>query len=326
MKVEGSYEIDAGINEVWKALNDPDILAKMIPGATALEQISENSYKASMNVGVGMVKGNFEGTVDLVDPTSPETSADGNDTGSRLAADVLAAGNITLTADLGYIGAFGNELDIDSRRSGSDGVVTVTSRENTFLIEQAGDMWLNTVEVTQSNPLLATADERVASLTIAIFSVGVAIGSVVINTLLKGRISAKYAPASVIAMGVFVTAFWAESHRFAPAPNSGLYAVSDFLTHPQSVLIMITLAAIAITGGMFVVPLFAFLTTTVTKDQTARTVAANNVVNSGAMVIGSLLVIGLSLLGVGNTDMLLMVAVMCLISAWIAQKLHRACD
>jgi len=95
--------------------------------------------------------------VDLVDPTSPETSADGNDTGSRLAADVLAAGNITLTADLGYIGAFGNELDIDSRRSGSDGVVTVTSRENTFLIEQAGDMWLNTVEVTQSNPLLATA-------------------------------------------------------------------------------------------------------------------------------------------------------------------------
>ena len=171
-----------------------------------------------------------------------------------------------------------------------------------------------------------TADERVASLTIAIFSVGVAIGSVVINTLLKGRISAKYAPASVIAMGVFVTAFWAESHSFAPAPNGGLYAVSDFLTHPQSVLIMITLAAIAITGGMFVVPLYAFLTTTVTKDQTARTVAANNVVNSGAMVLGSLLVIGLSFAGVPNTDMLLVVAAMCLVAAWIAQKLHRACD
>ena len=39
---------------------------------------------------------------------------------------------------------------------------------------------------------------------------------------------------------------------------------------------------------MFVVPLYAFLTTTVTKDQTARTVAANNVVNSGAMAIGAL--------------------------------------
>ena len=171
-----------------------------------------------------------------------------------------------------------------------------------------------------------TADERVASLTIAIFSVGVAIGSVVINTLLKGRISAKYAPASVIGMGVFVTLFWLEARAFIPAPNGGMYAVNDFLTHPQSVLIMATLAAIAITGGMFVVPLYAFLTTTVTKDQTARTVAANNVVNSGAMVLGSLLVIGLSFAGVPNTDMLLVVAAMCLVSAWIAQKLHRACD
>ncbi|MBW4330343.1 MFS transporter [Stakelama sp. CBK3Z-3] len=171
-----------------------------------------------------------------------------------------------------------------------------------------------------------TADERVASLTIATFSIGVAIGSVVINTLLKGRISARYAPASVIAMAVCVVAFWVEAHNFIPAPAGQLYGIADFLTHPQSVLIMATLAAIAITGGMFVVPLYAFLTTTVTKDQTARTVAANNVVNSGAMVAGSLLVIGLSLAGLHNTDMLLMVAIMCIVAAWIATKLHRACD
>ena len=73
MKVEGSYEINAGVNAVWTALNDPEILAKMIPGATALEQVSPNSYKASMNVGVGMVKGKFEGTVDLIDPVEPES-------------------------------------------------------------------------------------------------------------------------------------------------------------------------------------------------------------------------------------------------------------
>jgi len=83
---------------------------------------------------------------------------------------------------------------------------------------------------------------------------------------------------------------------------------------------------IAISGGMFVVPLYAFLTTTVPKDQTARTVAANNIVNSGAMVAGSLLAIGLGFAGVGVVDQLLMSAVMCLISAWLAVKLHRACD
>src|SRR3546814_8352658 len=54
---------------------------------------------------------------------------------------------------------------------------------------------------------ILTADERVASLVIAIFSVGIAIGSIVINTMLRGRISAKFAPASVIAMGGFVVLF-----------------------------------------------------------------------------------------------------------------------
>ena len=83
---------------------------------------------------------------------------------------------------------------------------------------------------------------------------------------------------------------------------------------------------IAITGGMFVVPLYAFLTTTVEKDQTARTVAANNVVNSGAMTIGSIAVIGIGSLGVTPENMLLVVAAMCLVSAWIAQRLHLACD
>ena len=48
------------------------------------------------------------------------------------------------------------------------------------------------------------ANEQVASLFIAIFSIGIAIGSVLINRLLKSEVSARFAPASVIAMGVFV--------------------------------------------------------------------------------------------------------------------------
>ena len=51
-------------------------------------------------------------------------------------------------------------------------------------------------------------DRTVATLFTAIFSVGVAIGSVVINRLLKGRVSAVYSPPSVIAMGLFVLLLW----------------------------------------------------------------------------------------------------------------------
>ncbi|AXJ95900.1 MULTISPECIES: MFS transporter [unclassified Sphingomonas] len=171
-----------------------------------------------------------------------------------------------------------------------------------------------------------TADERVASGAIAVFSVGVAIGSVVINTMLRGRISARYSPVSVIAMGAFVILFSFLCHGWTPAPDGTLYHWGAFVAQPRAVAIMLCLLAIATTGGMFVVPLYAFLTTTVEKDQTARTVAANNVVNSGAMTLGSAAVMGLSAAGVQPLEMLFLVAAMCLVAAWLAQKLHRACD
>ena len=83
------------------------------------------------------------------------------------------------------------------------------------------------------------------------------------------------------------------------------------------------LLGVAIFGGMFVVPLYAFLTTTVDKSQTARTVAANNIVNSGAMVIGSVVAFSLSMAGVGPVGQLLLVAAMCVVAAWLGWKLHR---
>jgi MFS family permease len=173
---------------------------------------------------------------------------------------------------------------------------------------------------------LLTADRQVASLVMAIFSVGIAIGSVIINRLLRGRISAKFAPVSVIAMGGFVVLFSLIARLWIPAPHDHLYNIVEFLHEPRAVPIIGSLLGVAITGGMFVVPLYAFLTTTVTKDQTARTVAANNVVNSGAMVVGALMVMGLAALGVSPENMLFLAAAMCLVAAWLAQKLHLACD
>ena len=169
------------------------------------------------------------------------------------------------------------------------------------------------------------ADEQVASLFIAIFSIGIAIGSLLINRLLKSEVSARYAPASVIAMGVFVLLL----HFVALAwgkNDPGLTTLGNFVLHPMAGLMIVALLGVAITGGMFVVPLYAFLTTTVPKAETARTVAANNIVNSGAMVVGSLVAFGLSSAGIGPVGQLLLVAAMCVVSAWLGWKLHLACD
>jgi MFS family permease len=169
------------------------------------------------------------------------------------------------------------------------------------------------------------ANEQVASLFIAIFSVGIAIGSVLINRLLKSQVSARYAPASVIAMGGFVLLLHFVSLAW-DKHNDTLVTLRNFIFQPMAGLMILALLGVAITGGMFVVPLYAFLTTTVPKTETARTVAANNIVNSGAMVVGSLIAFALSSVGVGPTGQLLLVAAMCIISAWLGWKLHLACD
>ena len=171
-----------------------------------------------------------------------------------------------------------------------------------------------------------TANNHVFTLMTALFSIGVAVGSVLINSLLKGHTSAKYAPASVLAMGGFVVLFSLLVRGWPEAPVGTLYDLASFIAIPRAILLVLVLMGIAVTGGMFVVPLYAFLTTTVSKDETARTVAANNVVNAGAMTIGALGVQGLTLLGVTPDNMLLVVAAMCPVSAWIAWKLHIACD
>ncbi|WP_168453065.1 MFS transporter [Sphingopyxis microcysteis] len=169
------------------------------------------------------------------------------------------------------------------------------------------------------------ADNTVATLFTAIFSVGVAIGSIIVNRLLKGHVSARYSPGSVIVMGLFVLDLWWNVKGWDHI-GTELMNWRDFLALATGDRIILDLLGIAVAGGMFVVPLYAFLTTTVAKSQTARTVAANNIVNSGFMVAATLL---LSLLiGIGLTidDTLLMVAAMCLVSAVLAWKLHKACD
>ncbi|MEB0303421.1 hypothetical protein QN348_21285, partial [Mucilaginibacter sp. 5C4] len=93
------------------------------------------------------------------------------------------------------------------------------------------------------------------------------------NALLKGHTSARYGPASVLAMGGFIVAFSFLCRSWPAAPAGTLYDVMTFIETPRAALVIASLIGIAVTGGMFVVPLYAFLTTTVAKDETARTVA-----------------------------------------------------
>lgn len=187
---------------------------------------------------------------------------------------------------------------------------------------------VGTVLASQFPPLVKNelhANQQVATLFLALFSVGVAIGSILINRLLRGEVSARFSPISALVMSAFIVdLFWTASQWSGPA--DGLMDLQTFIHHPEAVRVMIDLFGVAVAGGMFVVPLYAFLQITVPPSETARTIAANNIVNSAFMVIAALLAALLAMLKFTVPQILLLVAVGGIIAAWIAFKLHRVCE
>ncbi len=167
------------------------------------------------------------------------------------------------------------------------------------------------------------ASKSVASLFLVMFSIGVAIGSVSINRLLNGKVSARYAPLSVMVMAGFILAFDVICRLWPARGRDHLLDAWTFLHQPLAIPLLASLLGIAVAGGMFVVPLYAFLTTVVDKAETSRTIAANNIVNAGAMVIGSLLAVSLSAHGVAIVHQLLLGAAMCSVSALVSWQLYR---
>jgi carbon monoxide dehydrogenase subunit G len=71
MKIEGATDISAPRDRVWSAFLDPAVIAKAIPGCEELVGIGPDEYKAIMKIGVGPVKGTFDGKVRLLEQDPP---------------------------------------------------------------------------------------------------------------------------------------------------------------------------------------------------------------------------------------------------------------
>ena len=73
MEMTGEYTIPAKRSEVWKALNNPDILKECIPGCTELEAIDAQHLKATVALKIGPVSAKFRGEVELSDIIEPKS-------------------------------------------------------------------------------------------------------------------------------------------------------------------------------------------------------------------------------------------------------------
>lgn len=72
-EMDGEFVLPASREEVWRALNDPDVLCRCIQGCETMEQIGDNTFKANVKMKIGPVSSVFSGVVDLVDLDPPNS-------------------------------------------------------------------------------------------------------------------------------------------------------------------------------------------------------------------------------------------------------------
>ncbi len=71
LKIKGEYSIPATREQVWDALNDPEVLKVCIPGCEEIEKLSNTEMTAAVTIKVGPVKAKFKGEVTLSDLDPP---------------------------------------------------------------------------------------------------------------------------------------------------------------------------------------------------------------------------------------------------------------
>ncbi|GGZ09818.1 acyl-[ACP]--phospholipid O-acyltransferase [Novosphingobium colocasiae] len=139
------------------------------------------------------------------------------------------------------------------------------------------------------------ADRRVATAFLVVFSITIALGSLVVNRLLKGEVSARYVPISALALAAGLIDLWLSSSSFeVVTPGASL---SQFLATPGAWRAVADIFVIALSGGMFIVPLYAILQVRSPDAERSQIIAANNIVNAGVTV--SLVLVTTLLLGKG---------------------------
>ena len=73
MEMNGEHKINAKIQKVWEALNNPEILFKTIPGCETIEKVSENELTATVKAKIGPVSAKFKGKVTLSEINPPNS-------------------------------------------------------------------------------------------------------------------------------------------------------------------------------------------------------------------------------------------------------------
>jgi len=99
MDLKDQRRIAAPREAVFAALNDPEILAKAIPGCESLDKVSDTEFAAVVTAKVGPVRAKFNGQVTLSDLNPPESYTITGEGKGGAAGFAKGGAVITLTED-----------------------------------------------------------------------------------------------------------------------------------------------------------------------------------------------------------------------------------
>jgi len=140
-------------------------------------------------------------------------------------------------------------------------------------------------------------NERVASLLLVVFSVGIGAGSLLCEKLGRRQVEIGLVPLGAIGMSVFAVDLYFASRALPPVAEMGL---ADFLAQPRHWRVMADLGLLSLFAGLYSVPMYALIQLRSRSTHRARIIAANNILNAlfmiaSAVIAGALLKTGFSI-------------------------------
>ncbi|MBS0272702.1 MAG: acyl-[ACP]--phospholipid O-acyltransferase [Proteobacteria bacterium] len=147
--------------------------------------------------------------------------------------------------------------------------------------------WLvGTILLAQLPPFakdVIKVEESVFIFLLLLFTVGIGLGSLLCNWLFKSEITTKHVPLFAFLMIPLLFDVSSFTSSLGEIPTSLLSFWFSF----QGLRLSFDIFALSFMGGLFIVPLYAFIQTHVAPHQRSQVIAFNNIINAGFMVFAS---------------------------------------
>ncbi len=150
-------------------------------------------------------------------------------------------------------------------------------------------------------------NEQVASLLLVVFSIGIAIGSLLCETLSRRQVEIGLVPIGAIGMSIFSIDLYFATRGL---PDSAEMGITAFVQNTAHWRVLIDLLGLSLFAGLYSVPMYALIQMRTEKTHTARIIAANNILNALFMIASSLIAGALLAYGLSIPEVFLVVGVL----------------